>query len=598
MVINMANVPSSRDGPLLLSSKPNGHGSYPTPKSNGVHSSPTTSIHSLSAELIRLILDHLDSDKLVNLDKRAYLSQESFRAPPDFSASVESGVGNFRLTCRRFSELGALVRMPQADFVSRYDSGLIFHSLIKHQFARVRTKFSRKGLARLENIARREHLARNVRKFTYLVPSFYEISTTNGVSFHCKHTLNQGTGGSRDRIQRVLPIMIQRLGSFDMEALEGKVEDQKYILDTNEDGRVLEIALKAFRNLQHVQVLPLQDHQDERLSAYFRFHHEVEPFVELSWPDACFHSTKTVGEALLKCRSPCTRWSSPMLNPRSAAFLGREPPGLNSGIVDSLDTLASRLTCLELHFDDGFAPMNDQIREMSPLFRKVFASATNLEAVHVGFPSSRPLSLGLEEIFHHMKWDKLKAFGIQGWKLSGEEIMELALRQREKLVGLRLREVLLKEGSKWKDVLYFLRTRMPQLDWISLRRIDYAKAFDDRQAAGGVEISDDLDLDSDEDDDDYSVHTIDSDQEMETSSIGSESHDGDAGAEDDPIEGSRMEFPDFNNPQRHASMCICEGSGTRENDDPEDLEDNGEFVSHAKIKIWEKWVVRKCPIHD
>jgi hypothetical protein len=287
-----------------------------------------------------------------------------------------------------------------------------------------------------------------------------------------------------------------------------------------------------------------------------------------------------------------------MLNPKSALFLGREPPGLNSGIVDSLDTLASRLTCLELHFDDGFAPMNEQIREMSPLFRQVFASARNLEAVHVGFPSSRPLSLGLEEVFHNMKWDKLKAFGIQGWKLSGDEIIQLATRQREKLVGLRLREVLLKDGSKWKDVLHFLRTTMPRLDWISLRRIDYAKAFDDRQAAGGVEITDDLDLDSDDDDDDYSMHTASSGHGDDASSIGSESHNGDAAAEDDPIEGSRMEFPDFTNSRRQPSLCICDGEGTRESDDPEDLEDIGDFVSHAKVKVWERWVVRKCPIHD
>jgi len=106
----------------------------------------------LSNELLREILDLIEADpeKQVNLDRRAYLSVESFKAPPKPAPNLAQDLGSFRLTCRRFSELGAI-----------------------HQFARVTTRFSKKGFERLENIAGQPHLAKNVKKFSYMVPYFY-----------------------------------------------------------------------------------------------------------------------------------------------------------------------------------------------------------------------------------------------------------------------------------------------------------------------------------------------------------------------------------------------------------------------------------------
>lgn len=109
----------------------------------------------LSNELLRDILDYVeaDPDQLVTLDRRGYLSQESFRPPTRPSRDQAVDLGNFRLTCRRFSELGAI-----------------------HQFARITTRFSRRDFKRLEWLASRRHLARNVRKFSYMVPMFYSES--------------------------------------------------------------------------------------------------------------------------------------------------------------------------------------------------------------------------------------------------------------------------------------------------------------------------------------------------------------------------------------------------------------------------------------
>ena len=120
----------------------------------------------LSNELLREILDHIEADpeKLVSLDRRAYLSQESFKPPPPPTRDQAQNISNFRLTSKRFSELGAV-----------------------HQFARVTTRFSRKGLKRLENIAGQDHLAKHVKKFSYMVPYFY----VEGFSLQPPHPLTK-----------------------------------------------------------------------------------------------------------------------------------------------------------------------------------------------------------------------------------------------------------------------------------------------------------------------------------------------------------------------------------------------------------------------
>lgn len=106
----------------------------------------------LSNELLREILDQIESDpdKTIGLDRRAYLSQESFKPPPPPDRNQAQDIASFRLTCKRFSDLGAL-----------------------HQFSRVTTRFSCKGLRRLEKIAQQPHLAKHVKKFSYMVPFFY-----------------------------------------------------------------------------------------------------------------------------------------------------------------------------------------------------------------------------------------------------------------------------------------------------------------------------------------------------------------------------------------------------------------------------------------
>ena len=106
----------------------------------------------LADELLRIILEHVASEpeKLISLDRRAYLSQESFKPHPPPEPDQAQTIAAFRLTCRKFSDLALI-----------------------HQWSRVVTRFSSRGLRRLEKIANQPHIARRVKKFSYMVPFFY-----------------------------------------------------------------------------------------------------------------------------------------------------------------------------------------------------------------------------------------------------------------------------------------------------------------------------------------------------------------------------------------------------------------------------------------
>ena len=115
----------------------------------------------LADELLRIILEYVASEpeKPISLERRAYLSQESFKLPLPPDHDQAQTIAAFRLTCTKFSDLGVI-----------------------HQFSRVTTRFSKRGLDRLEKIASQPHIARRVKKFSYMVPFFYDEGPTNPFS--------------------------------------------------------------------------------------------------------------------------------------------------------------------------------------------------------------------------------------------------------------------------------------------------------------------------------------------------------------------------------------------------------------------------------
>ncbi|KAK4555028.1 hypothetical protein LTR86_007794 [Recurvomyces mirabilis] len=529
---------------------------------NGAMSGPP--ILRLSSELLRLILDQIepDPDKTVPIDRRLFLSVESFDRPLDSTRGSIKDIGNFRCGCRLFADVGAPLL-----------------------YTRVTARFSERGLAKLEQLASWPHLARLVKKFSYLLPYFYRNSSGS---------IRLARPGTED-------------GSlaFDLSSLRQKVKEQQQIISSHRDARVLKKAIASFTSLQFVQLLRVSDAEDRALLQYIRQHEELRRFVDLEWAPACSHGSQTIGAALLHSNVPWSRFSSPMLSPQSAEFLATHSP-------HSLPTLAARLTCLTLHFDDG-TDLDQKMSELSELFRTVFTTAVNMQAVHVGFPSHRPLSLRLEDVFHNVTWDKLVAFGVQGWKLDAEEIVDLALRHKERLKGLRLRDVLLKDGSMWKDVLAALRESMYRLEWVSLRRIGYARHFDELWLAAGAEVPDDPppgESDSEASEDDESPGTMHGSGHIHTGLAGNDSDDEDVtdSEEDSDDEHGReandMDFPPLHSPDTPGSAPWCNCNGKGHHDSSEDLDDDGTTVGvdgytipNFKRKAWEKWVIRHCPEH-
>lgn len=370
--------------------------------------------------------------------------------------------------------------------------------------------------------------------------------------------------------------------------LREREKDQAKILRSREDARILKKAMTAFSTLQHVQILRLENEADRRLINFLNIGPDQVPgpsTVDLRWPPACYHATKTLLEALMEAHSPFSRFSGPMMSPNSVLAIHRKIPQTTA-------TLASGLTCLELHFEDG-TELNRRISDLSGPFKTVFSAAVNLQAVHIGFPSRTPLELGLEDVFHHVKWDKLRAFGIQAWHLEADEIIQLARRHSKTLRGLRLRDVLLKEDSTWKDVLHMLRAEMEQLDWVSLRRIDYSDHFDEVWAES-MEVPDDPPGGASDSDDESEIPDHFNNMDLDPESEGDESDENSNADTDNGPDANELAL----SPDTPTSMPFCTCSRSSYPANADELGDNGRFVTYQQRKAWEKWVCGRCVEHS
>ena len=114
--------------------------------------STTSTLLGLSNELLHLILEQIepDPDKTIPIDRRQFLSCESFNKPKSTTRGSLKDIGNFRSACRRFADVGAPLLFTLVD-----------------------VRFSTKGLDSLEKLAGWPHLARHVKRFTLLMPYFY-----------------------------------------------------------------------------------------------------------------------------------------------------------------------------------------------------------------------------------------------------------------------------------------------------------------------------------------------------------------------------------------------------------------------------------------
>jgi len=232
------------------------------------------------------------------------------------------------------------------------------------------------------------------------------------------------------------------------------------------------------------------------------------------------------------------------------------------------------------------------------------------------------------------------------WSLHDEEVISFLRRHRESIKALRLRNVLLKEGSRLDRILRVIRQELKGLKWISLRGIGYIGAqplgavFDDSDSDSDMHLNDNDDSDEEDDEEEEfgadaaSAATdisqtgpegmninepegSDPDESEGTNSndsedIGSES-DGDNDGEgsevgqalhDNFISDSTMVYhsttPESpvnsqHQYQRPRFDCDCfDGNGNAWND----LDDDGIRVGKLQWKRWEKWAVKRCELHD
>ena len=172
---------------------------------------------------------------------------------------------------------------------------------------------------------------------------------------------------------------------------------------------------------------------------------------------------------------------------------------------------------------------------------------------------------------------------------------------------MRLRDVYLKEDSRWKDVLSALKREMHSLEWLSLRRIGYGGP--EELNGGGAEVPDEPDLDSstdesieqsDEEDTDVPVAGP-SDSHRTNGHAHSNDHDdseehlsSDEDGDDDGPEAHETEFPRTILTQSMPALRPTgNGANGASHDTEIDLEDDGRLITRQKRKQWEEWVVGK-----
>lgn len=178
-----------------------------------------------------------------------------------------------------------------------------------------------------------------------------------------------------------------------------RLEEQRQIQTSGIDVRILAAALKSFTSLQVVKLLRVSDHWDAEFRDYIRRQEGLEHWTERYWAPSCTYGSFTIGKALISANVDLSRYYVPAMHVGTLSQLHPSPPA-------SLSKLAACLTCLTLVFDDGH-DLDERISDLSPLFRKVFAAAENMQAIHIGFPRYRPFNHPLENVFHDVTWNKV-----------------------------------------------------------------------------------------------------------------------------------------------------------------------------------------------
>ncbi len=132
-----------------------------------------------------------------------------------------------------------------------------------------------------------------------------------------------------------------------------------------------------------------------------------------------------------------------------------------------------------------------------------------------------------------------------------------------------------------------LREEMDNLEWVSLRRIDYSNHFDE-VCGNGAEVSDIQSFPNSDSDDEDMFGAYDSDGQ---SSLGEESDDDLDSSNDD--HGPRANQLELSPDTAVSLISPYERLKSLASKTADELEDNGINVVYQQRKFWEEWVVSR-----
>lgn len=259
-----------------------------------------------------------------------------------------------------------------------------------------------------------------------------------------------------------------------------RLAEQRALIESRADAVSLRRAMRCFSSLQQIKLLRLQDEADELVLEHVRRRHTSgNDGPRLDWESACTRAIMGLSTALLGTSLRCVRFLAPQLSPEAGLRLLHTPGG-------TMAAIAERLTSLDITL---YSPqsLTPTLSTLSPVFRRFFQAARNLTSIHVGFAPTKPADIPLEQVFHHVHWERLRSLGIQGWRLHCAEVVGIARRHRACLEELRLPYVHLHLGSgRWRDLLAVLHEEMDRLRRVDLRGINYYHNSDDDPDAKAV----------------------------------------------------------------------------------------------------------------
>lgn len=253
-----------------------------------------------------------------------------------------------------------------------------------------------------------------------------------------------------------------------------RLAEQRTLIESHTDALSLRHAMRCFSSLQQIKLLRLQDESDEIvLEQVRRSHTSGNDGPRLDWELACTRAIMGLSTALLGTNLRCVRFLAPQLIPEAGLRLVHTPRG-------TMAAIAERLTSLDITL---YSPqsLTPTLSTLSPVFRRFFQAARNLTSIHVGFSPTNPADVPLEQVFHHVHWERLRSLGIQGWRLTCLELIGIVRRHSACLEELRLPYVHLHQGSsgRWRDLLAVLHDEMNRLRRVDLRGINYYQNLDD-----------------------------------------------------------------------------------------------------------------------